>query len=382
MSFDNFDTIKSLYASVESKDYQQFILKYPFLCYSYSFWGYHASGPVEYLLENEIITFLDTAYYKKVTHIFRPECKEFWQLFNTCFMLPLPSPLQSAVYQGLTHIIDVLLNRGVDTGYKMALGAAVEAKNLEMVKLLLSEDNVNINQIDSNMSYYTPLIIAAGSGYEEIVKIILGSTYINTINSVDENGWSALLHAIYGSHKEVVRILLASPDINVTLYDKYHLSPLAMAVCKDQDDIVEMVLKCDDVDPDIRSSLTQQTPLLYAAEHIYTCHIIEMLLQTDQVDVNSKDCNGRTALMIMASYGKTEAAKILLKHPGIDIMAKDNNSMTAYNHACWPSWENYKLSKLKDDKMITLLKQYGGKLNMPDNYLPIYLTNVYFISNE
>ncbi len=77
---------------------------------------------------------------------------------------------------------------------------------------------------------------------------------MNSLNSVDRNGESALFRAIYGNHEGVVRILLATPGINVTLSNRDGHSPLATAVCYgpylQTFGIIQMLLERDDVDPD------------------------------------------------------------------------------------------------------------------------------------
>lgn len=173
---------------------------------------------------------------------------------------------------------------------------------------------------------------------------------LNSLNSVDENGWSVLLHVIDRNHEGVVRILLATPGIDTTLCNEYGHSPLTEATHYGHSSIVGMLLERNDIDPDIRTLLSLRSPLFYAAA---TCRvdIVQTLLRTGRVDVNSKDCMGFTALMIAVDEERTEAVKILLGHPGIDIMEKDQNGMTAYNHAY----------RLRAEKILALLERHGGK---------------------
>ncbi len=126
--------------------------------------------------------------------------------------------------------------------------------------------------------------------------------------------------------------------------------------------MVKLLLDRDNVDPNARSPSSQQTPLLYAAEQREHTHIVEMLLRSSQVDVNSKGSNGRTPLMVAVSRGIILIAKALLKHPGIDILARDDDGKAAYTHACHSGPE-----------MIALFEKYGYSAEM-DNYQPIYLT--------
>ncbi|PBK88688.1 hypothetical protein ARMGADRAFT_875302, partial [Armillaria gallica] len=63
-------------------------------------------------------------------------------------------------------------------------------------------------------------------------------------------------------------------------------------------------------------------------------HIVEMLLRSSRADVNSKGSNGRTPLMVAVSRGIIPIAEALLKHPGIDVLVRDDDGKAAYTHAC------------------------------------------------
>lgn len=58
-------------------------------------------------------------------------------------------------------------------------------------------------------------------------------------------------------------------------------------------------------------------------------------------------------------------AEALLKHPGIDVLARDDDGKAAYTHACYSGPDN--------EGMIALFEKYGYSAEM-DNYQPIYLT--------
>ncbi|SJL14339.1 uncharacterized protein ARMOST_17795 [Armillaria ostoyae] len=304
---------------------RQLAEKHPFLYYSSSCWAYHAKGKVEHSIQEEIIAFLGVARNRVAADTFRAVLT-----FHGTDSLT-PSPLQFAAYHGLVHIMEALLNQGADTQGELLLIAAAQGGHLDMVKLLLSRASVDVNQVDPKKRC-TPLIEAASQGHEEVVKAILESKHMNSLNSVDQFGDSALFWAISRSCLGVVRILLAAPGINVTLNNNSGRSPLAHAVHFGQGDIVGMLLKRGDIDPDARSPLTKRTPLFYAAE-LGHANIVEMLLQTGRVDVNSKDCDGCTAFMIAVSHKNRKAAEILLGHPGIDVKIKDERGKTAYSHA-------------------------------------------------
>ncbi|PBK81206.1 hypothetical protein ARMGADRAFT_812790, partial [Armillaria gallica] len=242
--------------------------KYPFLHYSFEHWRYHASE----LPEEEIIAFLDSACDKKVVKIFHTEIG----------LTKMPVPLHFAVQYDLLNITKVLLNRGDDPCQceTPLLFTAINNGNLEIVKLLLNQ-----NEIDSN-----------------------------TWNSGKQ--WTPLSYAVERKFTQIVEILLQWDKVDVNCKDSTGHTPLSYAVYSRSTQIVEMLLQLDQVDVNCKDS-TERTPLSYAAERGFI-QIVKMLLQLDQVDVNFKDSTGRTPLSYAAERS-TQIVEMLLKLDKIDV---------------------------------------------------------------
>ncbi|KAK0438143.1 ankyrin repeat-containing domain protein [Desarmillaria tabescens] len=316
---------------------QKLIEEYPFLAYSPVFWVYHAHGAVERLLEDEIIAFLSVARHRQVANTFRKA---------TSNPGPDYTALHSAVHYGLVHIMKVLLDR-----------RRPDPHEPEAVKLLLSRGDVDFNQADPETGR-TPLMEAAREGHEEMVKAILDFRE------------SALFRTIYDAHQGVFGTLPATTGINAALNNKGADSPLPIAMHYTRSDT-----PLGRVDPDAQSPLTQWTPLFYAAESGHP-NIIEMLLQTGQVDVNRRDHEGHTALMVAAYYGRTSAVKALLASARIDIMAKDDSGMTAYYHAGRGRWSG------GDHETVVVLLEEKGAVVKDGDYQPTYLTTAYLPNGQ
>ncbi|KAK0215977.1 hypothetical protein EDD85DRAFT_870889, partial [Armillaria nabsnona] len=65
------------------------------------------------------------------------------------------------------------------------------------------------------------------------------------------------------------------------------------AIEKHNPEIMKLLLLQDNIDPNTQSSSFQLTPLSHAAMWEST-QLVEILLQSDWVDVNCKDCRGHT----------------------------------------------------------------------------------------
>ncbi len=75
-------------------------------------------------------------------------------------------------------------------------------------------------------------------------------------------------------------------------------------------------------------------------------------------DVNSKDDDGMTPLMLAASESKTPEVVSLLIEAGADVNAKDDDGMTPLTFAIWKS---------RTPEVVTLLIEAGADVNARDN---------------
>ncbi|KAH7159349.1 hypothetical protein DER46DRAFT_702396, partial [Fusarium sp. MPI-SDFR-AT-0072] len=95
--------------------------------------------------------------------------------------------------------------------------------------------------------------------------------------------------------------------------------------------VVELLLATDGVDVNSKDK-DGQTPLSCAAINGHEV-IVKLLLETEKVDVNSKDQNGWTPLVLTAIMGHEGIAKLLLETEKVDLDAKDNYGRTPLSWA-------------------------------------------------
>jgi len=60
--------------------------------------------------------------------------------------------------------------------------------HIEIVKLLLNDERIDIDQVDNELSR-TPFSVACQEGYIEIVKLLLNDQRVD-INQADNDGWT------------------------------------------------------------------------------------------------------------------------------------------------------------------------------------------------
>ncbi|EFC35804.1 predicted protein, partial [Naegleria gruberi] len=124
------------------------------------------------------------------------------------------SPLQAIVNNDIATLSTLQLQdciNDLQTDRKTSLLAiACEKSNLEIIKILLSVPNINVN-----LGHKPPLYIACERGSEEIVKLLLN---IPTINVNQEyTGLTALCKSCKLGNILIVKQLLNNSNINVNL---------------------------------------------------------------------------------------------------------------------------------------------------------------------
>ena len=213
-----------------------------------------------------------------------------------------------------------------------------EDHKLDIIQVLLSW-NININAQKNDG--VTPLMIASGEGYTEVLLLLLGKA---DPNITDSKGRTALMHASANGQSEAVALLLMTYNADPSVIDYDGFSALC---CGAHNGIIEVVdVLLDNYDPkkeEIEKALT-------AAGYGGNRKIIELLSNkinftkyqkdiltacvSDDVDLmisqtSSDLCTpliestGLTPLMIASSCGSDGVVQILLMIYGADVNQQD-----------------------------------------------------------
>ncbi|KAF0700898.1 Aste57867_8584 [Aphanomyces stellatus] len=262
------------------------------------------------------------------------------------------SALLRAVQKGSTDTVRLLLDRGADVESSFPDGKTplvfAAAHGVSPLVTLLLERNANPDAQDEVGN--SALLLAAGNGYPKIVHLLLDATansnlsnYVRKIHifalattaaaaseghadvlkimlsnettdvdSVNEEGWTALLHASDHGHLECVKILLqhqANPNtvaVNGT-------TGLLLATKRGYHEIVRTLLQAG---ADIEATVGSMTPLMLAASYGYLS-IIQMLLDAGaQFDATNAD--GKTPVDMAIEHSHATSKKLLMlreRHP-------------------------------------------------------------------
>jgi ankyrin repeat protein len=81
----------------------------------------------------------------------------------------------------------------------------------------------------------------------EIMKLLLNNTNID-VNSCDHNGMSSLLNSCSYGYINVVKLLLSNSNININQCDRNKMNPLQLSSMGGYVDIVKLLLDCRSID--------------------------------------------------------------------------------------------------------------------------------------
>jgi len=139
-----------------------------------------------------------------------------------------------------------------------------------------------------------------------------------------------LLVAAYFGILEAVEILLQSCDNN-DLKDSLGGTPLLWAAWNGHEAVVKMLLDTEKVDVNSKN-IYGRTPLLWAARYGHDA-VVKMLLDTEKADVNSKDNYSWMPLSWASRNGHEAVVKMLLNTEKADINSKDKYGRTPLSWA-------------------------------------------------
>jgi hypothetical protein len=165
----------------------------------------------------------------------------------------------------------------------------------------------------------TPLMLAARRGDAEVLRVLLAADPPVNVNQQDEDGFTALFHAVMSDHTMAVKMLLdAGANPRLTDYDDF--SPLHY--CESAETVALII----DAAPDLVNQSSDDGTKPVA--HITDLPALEELFRSSvrhniQVDVNYRNTWGSTALHSrMFRMQKYEQVSMFLDDPMAEALSR------------------------------------------------------------
>ena len=185
---------------------------------------------------------------------------------------------------------------GSCTDGNKVLEDAIRSGNTQIVRWLMTFLDIFVNNA-TRIQVCTALIIASLNADSEVVGLLLTRHDIN-VNTVDGDGSTALIIASLNGHTEIVRLLLTHPGINVNKMSTIHgYTALIIASQKGHTEIVRLLLAHRGIDVNNAMTIHGYTALIIASQKGHT-EIVRLLLTHPAIDVNKASFNKITALVI------------------------------------------------------------------------------------
>ena len=177
---------------------------------------------------------------------------------------------------------------------------AVEKENIEIVKLLLANENLNINvsckseknefnQNKKEIIDLSPLLFAIDHDQVEIIQLFLSNEFINISDKIDINSRS--MKAIFGNEIEI-----------------FEQTALYMSIEKQNINAIKSLLGRPDIDINEKSfhlsgnNQMEEKAALHLAVEIGNLEIIKLLLEKKEIDINIEDSHGKKPIDYSENY--------------------------------------------------------------------------------
>ena len=252
------------------------------------------------------------------------------------------TPLYVASNNNHTNVVEELLNDprtnvNVEANSATALYTAAKYGNTQVVRLLLSHYDINVNQVNKR-NQMSVLMIAIERGKVDIVSLLLHhpQTDVNIFNAKDESAISITLKRVF---LRSLKLMLRCPKTILPQKDEdYHslnikevldyqieLTKLQSSCCLNVCDSIlkaawigdfrgiRGLLLCPDADINVVDE-KGRTPL-YLASWLRHTKVVEVILNNAKVDVNIGNIiEGSTPFSIASKKGHFEIMEKLLNH--------------------------------------------------------------------
>jgi ankyrin repeat protein len=282
------------------------------------------------------------------------------------------TPLSWAAGAGHEHVVNLLLGYGANpTMWSKSLGSPITWAAIEghkkTISILLQSHRIRDEDLFNN-SGGSLMVLAAQNGKAETVTLLLDQTNpeVNNPNRRNKDGFTPLLLAASWGHDDVVRILLErGADVHLAKPDSKHTALSLAIVCGDLA-IVDMLIKHNDsvlqitrpngetplylavsgghyeivkllldskCDPNIQTTRTYYTLLHAAAERGHFL-VLDQVLKRIGHRFTSQDAYGRTPLMLAVQNGHPQAITTLLRYaqemhlPEKDLLIQDHRKQS------------------------------------------------------
>ncbi|XP_067653193.1 ankyrin-3-like [Haliotis asinina] len=241
------------------------------------------------------------------------------------------TPLLLAAYHGKKDVFGLLIEKGANTlavnqKRRNSLHLSSAGGHVDTVKYVLKQTSVDIDSKD--YGEMTPALIAASQGENEVFDILVkNGADLSLIDKGDDN----ILHlACRGGNVKIVTYILMQNIVDINGKGDEEMTPVLIAVSHGKNEVFHILVKNG---ADLSLIDKDDDNILHLACRGRNVKIVTYILMQNIVDINAKNTDGETPVMLAAESGERDVFDILVKK-GADLTVTDNFCSTIL-HWAW-----------------------------------------------
>jgi len=228
----------------------------------------------------------------------------------------------------------------------------------------------------SVMSGLTPLAEAASKGRLEMVEDIISTVTID-INQKSEGGLTAIMHSIIQGKEDVTDLLIdIETDLSIKSDDCGKTALMYSIMHSYSNEVSKLIKKCADINA---MAFNGMTPIIAAIANKRNYSTVYEIARKDGVDLNTYDSEGLTLLMhvcqekiildkssekgkVLSARCKDKVFELMMELENLNINKKNFNGSTAIMLAAFEGNDDYVEALLKKGADPTIVNEDGYTL--------------------
>ncbi|KAI5918531.1 putative ankyrin repeat protein [Camillea tinctor] len=218
---------------------------------------------------------------------------------------------------GWDMVVQALIELGAainheDDHKRNALSYASELGNINTARTLLRNKAISKDTDSGEWRKQGALHYAAKQGHAIIIQDILEVSSSGAVDDEDQDGITPLSWAIRSGNPDAVWVLTRNAHGNYLNHYHTRKPVLHLAIAENREDMVDVLLKVENVDPNFNHSRYINSPPLVCAVRLKYESIFEKLLSSARINADCADQENRTALWWAAALGLDSYVQKLL----------------------------------------------------------------------
>ena len=246
------------------------------------------------------------------------------------------TPLHIACAMGHNGIVRLLIINGAsmserDSYNNAPIHRAAAMGHIDIIDMLVADFGC-----DPTIRGYqgrSLLHFACGSGNTKFVRIVVQRKFIDPVNDRDACGRTPLHIAALSGHEKIIDILIDIFNCPVDYQDGGVHTPLHLACISGHMNVVKLLVLKHGANLNA-CNFQNDLPLHQAVQFGHT-NVVIALIEDFNCNASKKGCTGTTNLHKASINGHVELAEILITDFGLDPMCVDDNKNTPLHYAAF-----------------------------------------------